>query len=444
MTDTVNTHNSPPRPLYQPIALQCPSCTGLLERFSEHSQLIVCGYCNERIELGHAELHALGKETPLEFSPFTLDLNSTVHWDGVDYTLIGRISFLDTDGDPGPKDYLLFHPQMGTLWATEYWGYGYYITKKSRMLPPISQLIAGETVDMPDQSKWRLTERESYRIEHVDGALPWIAKQGDQVDVIELQSLSDSQVTMAVERTMGVDEVECSISRELHRKEWRQATGQYTSVDSNTEERGTMSRVSSVSGLMLGLATLMFMGSEACSIPPAEHIALFEFTATELSTEQVTATFELPTYLDVEQPISINFKSELDNEWLSIQYAVLKSPNEDTAKTYTELLKEEEGLEDSTQNVWISDSSLSYYHGYDGGESWSEGSKSTKDRLILSEPGHYRLLLSAIGGQADGVDSVPLNRSVRINVLKKDISSAYYWVGMIFVLIVTALFVKES
>ena len=387
----------------------------------------------------------MGKESLLDFSPFRLDLESIFHWEGIDYSIIGRISFLDVDGDPGPKDYLLFHPQMGALWATEYAGYGYYITKKSRILPPLSQLIAGVTVAMPDQSKWRLTEQETYSIEHVDGALPWIAKQGDQVDVIELQSLSDSQVTMAVERTMGVDEVECSISRELHRKEWRQATGQYTSFDSNTEERGigTISRVSSVSGLMLGLATVMFMGSEACSIPSAEHVALFEYTATELSTEQVTATFELPTNLDVDQPISIHFKSELDNEWLSIQYAVLRSPNEDTAKTYTELLKEEEGLEDSTQNVWISDSSLSYYHGYDGGESWSEGSKSTKDRLLLREPGHYRLLLSAIGGQADGVDSVPLNRSIRINVLKKDVSSVYYWVGMIFVLIVTVLCVKE-
>ena len=53
------------------------------------------------------------------------------------------------------------------------------------------------------------------------------------------------------------------------------------------------------------------------------------------------------------------------------------------------------------------------------------------------------MLLSAIGGQADGVDSVPLNRSIRINVLKKDVSSVYYWVGMIFVLIVTVLCVKE-
>lgn len=443
MTDSFNTHNSPPRPLYQPITLQCPSCTSLLERFSEHSQLIVCGYCNERIELNHAELRALGKGNPSEFSPFRLDLESIFHWEGIDYSIIGRISFLDADGEPGPKDYLLFHPQMGTLWASAYSGYGFYITKRSRMLPPLSQLIAGGTVEMPDQSKWRLTEQEKYSIEHVDGALPWIAKQGDEVEVIELQSLADRKVTMAVERTVGIDEIECSISRELTSTEWLKATGLYT-VGQGNSSRNTMSRTASVLGLLLGLATLVFMGSQACSIPSPEHIALFEYTAAELSTEQVTATFELPTYLDVDQPISIGFHSELDNEWLSVQYAILKSPNEDTAKTYMDLLNDEEGFEDSTQNIWVSDISLSYYHGYEGGESWSEGSKSSKDRIILREPGHYRLLLSGIGGRTDGIDSVPLNRSVTIHVLKKDVSSAYYWVGMIFVLMVTALFVKEA
>ena len=236
MTDSFNTHNSPPRPLYQPIALQCPSCTSLLDRFSEHSQLIVCGYCNERIELNHAELRALGKGNPLEFSPFRLNLESIFHWEGIDYSIIGRISFLDADGEPGPKDYLLFHPQMGTLWASAYSGYGFYITKRSRMLPPLSQLIAGGTVEMPDQSKWRLTEQEKYSIEHVDGALPWIAKQGDEVEVIELQSLADRKVTMAVERTVGIDEIECSISRELTSTEWLKATGLYT-VDQGNSSR---------------------------------------------------------------------------------------------------------------------------------------------------------------------------------------------------------------
>lgn len=444
MTDSFNAHNSPPRPLYQPITLQCPSCTSLLERFSEHSQLIVCGYCNERIELNHAELRALGKGTPLEFSPFRLDLESIFHWEGIDYSIIGRISFLDSDGDPGPKDYLLFHPQMGTLWATAYSGYGFYITKKSRMLPSIAQLIAGGTVEMPDQSKWRLTEQETYSIEHVDGALPWIAKQGDEVQVIELQSLADRKVTMAVERTVGVDEVECSISRELTPIEWLKSTKVYTDEDRRNEQRRTMSRTASVLGLLLGVGTAIFMGVQALALPTAEPIADFKFTVSQLANEQVTATFELPTSADVEQPVSFSFDSLLDNEWLAIQYAVLRSPTEDTAKTYTELLKAEEGLEDSTQNVWVSDISLSYYHGYDGGESWSEGTRTKKERLILREPGHYRLLLSAVGGQADTVSPVPLDGTVKIRVSKRDVTAVYYLVGIIFVLIVTALFVKEA
>ena len=124
MSDVDQPKQWAPRPVYHPTPLQCPSCSGLLERFSEHSQLMVCSYCNERLELTPAEVVALGKAEQVEFDQFTLDVGQKFVWEDIEYTIIGRVSFVDSEGDPAQKDYLLFHPQFGTLWATEYWGYG--------------------------------------------------------------------------------------------------------------------------------------------------------------------------------------------------------------------------------------------------------------------------------------------------------------------------------
>ena len=57
------------------------------------------------------------------------------------------------------------------------------------------------------------------------------------------------------------------------------------------------------------------------------------------------------------------------------QYAILYSPIEGDAMTYEELVRKEEALGEGQQSqvLMVSDVGMSYYHGYEGGESWSEG-----------------------------------------------------------------------
>ena len=48
---------------------------------------------------------------------------------------------------------------------------------------------------------------------------------------------------------------------------------------------------------------------------------------------------------------------------------------------------------------------LSYYHGVEGGESWSEGSRQDSVLFKLEEPGEYRLLLFAQHGSGETASS---------------------------------------
>ncbi len=422
-----------PRPVYHPIPLQCPSCNGLLERFSEHSQLMVCGYCNERLELTPAEAVALGKADQVEFDQFTLDVGQKFVWEEIEYTIIGRVSFLDSEGDPAQKDYLLFHPQFGTLWATEYWGYGYYVTKKSRLVPPKEAFTGTGVITMADGSKWKFSERETYTIEQVDGALPYIAQVGDKVDIVEFKNTSQFRETLAIERTNGLEEIECSISQKIHEKQWKIASGQYTDADASREARRHMPWWGRLVGVVASVATIWSLVTATMNHDYGEEVVSFTYSRDELREEQVTDTF---TLTDLSEPIGFKFQSSVDNEWIAIQYAILHSPVEGDAMTYEELVLKEQALGEGQQSkvLMVSDVGISYYHGYEGGESWSEGSIYASEQWMFPPDitGPFRLLLTV-------PDDAAYNPTVSVTIVQRDEDAGRYF-GAIAICVLMSLF----
>lgn len=429
MMSSIEQKDWSPRPTYTPHTLQCPNCGGNLQRFSEHSQQQVCSFCNERLELTHAEVIALGKSEQLEFDQFTLDVGQTFVWDDIEYTVIGRVSFLDSEQDPGPKDYLLYHPQFGTVWATEYWGYGYYITKRTRMLPPKDALNGASRVTMPDGSTWKFSERETYTIEQVDGALPYIAKAGDRVDILELNNRDVPDQSMAIERTNGSEELECSISTRISHTQWKKAAGQYTKADERRASNSSMPIWARIVGALACALTIWMLVMDMNNQKYTETLAEFQYV--RAGTEMVTEPF---TLTDVSGPVGIEFFSSIDNDWMGVQYAVLSSPNAGPAMTYDELLASEQSFVDAEQSRvrMVSDIEISYYHGYEGGESWHEGSPSTTEKWVFPEgdTGPFRLLLSS-------------DRSFSVTVKQNDQDAGKYFGGIFVAVLMLIAFITE-
>ena len=382
-----------------------------------------------------AEVVALGKAEQVEFDQFTLDVGQKFAWAGIEYTIIGRVSFVDSEGDPAQKDYLLFHPQFGTLWATEYWGYGYYITKKSRLIPPKEAFTGTGVITLADGSSWKFSERETYTIDQVDGALPYIAQVGDRVEVVELKNINTAQFreTLAIERTQGLEELECSISQKIHEKQWKIASGQYTEADARRDARRHMPWWSRLIGFTAAVATIWSLVTASINQDYGEEIASFLYSRDDLRVEQVTETF---TLTDLSEPIGIHFRSSVDNEWIAIQYAILHSPVEGDAMTYEELVLKEQGLDEGQHSkvLTVSDVGISYYHGYEGGESWSEGSPTASERWMFPTDvtGPFRLLLTVPDGEA-------INPTVSATIVQRDESAGKYF-GAVFVCVLMSLF----
>ena len=109
----------------------------------------------------------------------------------IEYTIIGRVSFVDSEGDPAQKDYLLFHLSLGL--GDRVLGYGYYVTKKSRLIPPKEAFTGTGVITMADGSTWKFSERETYTIDQVDGSLPYITEVGEQVEIAEFKNVNTRQ-----------------------------------------------------------------------------------------------------------------------------------------------------------------------------------------------------------------------------------------------------------
>lgn len=428
MTHSSQIGTGRPRPVYQPLALTCPACGAGLTLQSEHSQQIVCSYCNEQVDCSSTVATALGKTPSSNSVRYDMTINQKVSYQGHEYVVIARMAYVDSFKGVGPRDYLLFHPQMGTFWMTNYPGYGYYLTFRSRMIPPDIFGDKSSKVEMADGTTWKRKEQEVYTLTHVDGALPWLATVGDRIETVELQSTTDRKVTMAIERTTGrhsTGEIECSISRQISYPEWMKMLGKTAQMPKR------LSLVSRVLGLFVCLISSAYScGNMVDNMSTDDSFALnMTVSGIQMTQEVLTPTFEIN---NVEDAVSVRFSSDLDNEWLSLNYAILQSPSpDDSTRAYSELLTMEKELSVDSQTVMmdVGEANLSYYYGYEDGENWSEGSQSDTQLWMFPTEGTYRLLIQGVSG-ADDAAYESVQRDVRVQVQSGRRMSEYY--GLVF------------
>jgi hypothetical protein len=101
------------------------------------------------------------------------------------------------------------------------------------------------------------------------------------------------------------------------------------------------------------------------------------FAASDYAGESLSQPFEVTRVPSV---LAITASAPVDNSWLGVNLAVVN---------------------DRDEVVGEAEADVSYYHGVDGGESWSEGSRSSRELVRVEVPGRYRLLLTAQGGSAE-------------------------------------------
>ena len=122
----------------------------------------------------------------------------------------------------------------------------------------------------------------------------------------------------------------------------------------------------SVAAVAFGILCLLLF---AKSFMGGKKVADFTVPAAKLKEEYLT---EQTIKFTKASMCQIEFKTNTNNSWVYVGAALVND-------------KEEAVLEFSGD--------MGYYHGYEGGESWSEGSNSDSAVFKIKKPGNYKLLL---------------------------------------------------
>lgn len=372
-----------PRPPYQPRKLACPNCSDQLEIKDETGRLAVCPSCRSHIEVTQADAKVLQKAgaSPSLANIFQLDIGDRFKYQKARYEVIGRLRFDEEESLPTCQ-YLLYNPRRGKLWLSEYQGH-WDISHTSRLMPAgdARGMKKGDELTTYDGAKWLVGGKGMYQLSWVDGALPWVAKIGDQIEYAELVASDGSGETYEVEYPQsGGREMEAGRGRFLTIDQVRQATGK--DIFSPTGPRENVHEITLAFKQMKKVA-LLFVALNIFLIfffaMAGNRVLDQTFSPDELSGEVMSDPFQIQR----SGVLKIDLRAPLDNSWMAIDLALVRDG------------------EVEPMVVHVTDKDIQYYSGREGGESWSEGSKSSRQFLLVPEPGTYRLLVRAVTGQGN-------------------------------------------
>jgi len=348
-------------------AYMCPSCGGSVGTTQAEPALLERG----------AENFIGGQIKP----PIALGKTGTLR--GSKYVVTGhmRLKTQDSWGVYISDELMVYNAKHGFRWLTLDDGHWSLVSELTEPPPDMSRLHKARSTG-PGGKGYRFFEADTETIIHVAGQLPYVASAGDKIAYADWIA---PPLKLTEERTAS--EVEYFISEYVEPSEVAEAFG----VDAQDfppkigigphEPKGVKPStwgVAVVAGICLCLNMFLFVYSMgAGSVVHKENL-----DATDYAEEFLTESFQIRDA----GLTSVEVYAGLNNQWAALDGAFV----------------DEEG------NV-VTDFSVAweYYHGVEGGESWSEGSKSSQGLVRIPKAGSYQLLLK-------GEAAAPIKFSVAV------------------------------
>ncbi len=360
--------------------LACPSCGGAIElRAPDRSLRVVCDYCAAILDC-EGPLAILGKLAQTPGQRGTLPLGARGTFDGVTYTLIGRIE--RQAHYPGGElvvwdEHLLYEPSVGFRWLVEASGHWSFVTT----LPPGAVDPGYGHQPSYDGRAFRLFDLATAEVIAVWGEVSWRVEVGERVDTADFVA-----PPAMLSRETSSDELNWSLGVYLTRDAVQRAfalTAPLPPASGVAANQPFRHRHAAHAFAILALAFLGItcgrlqmadrhvVHSESLRLepPPAEAIP------PELQSGSAPlplVAFSEPFALAARQNVEVRIEVPVDNSWA---YVIADLVNEASGE-----------IETFAREV-------SYYSGYSGGESWSEGSTSTTHVLPAVTAGRYVLRL---------------------------------------------------
>ncbi|HEY7288665.1 MAG TPA: DUF4178 domain-containing protein [Vicinamibacterales bacterium] len=364
-------------------SLSCPACGATTAvRLFGHAVNVVCQSCHTLLDARDAGVTILQKFTDAvrDEPQIPLGTRGTLH--DVVYEVVGfQVRQVVIDGTRYQwREYLLFNPYKTFHYLTEYDGHWNFVT-------PVFLLPGGDQT--PGSARSRTYRGQTFRhfqtatatTVFVLGEFPWQVRVGEKAiaaDYVAPPRMISAEISMDKEVTW-------SLSEYLDGRDvWKglalqgsppRAKGVFANQPS--PHGGSVRRMWTHAAILALLALLIWSVEAMTSQQKQAFTQSFVYNAQNAGDASlVTPMFELdgrPSAVRVETAANI------DNQWIFVGYSLI---NDETGQTF------DFGRE------------VSYYHGYDDGESWTEGSRTDAATLPAVPAGRYFLRIEPDGDRA--------------------------------------------
>lgn len=353
------------------VHLSCPQCGGGLDlRAPDRTERVGCPNCGALLDCNQGELTFFKALEPGKVK-LAFPLGSKGTMEGIEWTIIGLIvrSVVFDATTYFWEEYLLYNARGGFRWlvcSDEHWNF-------VEPVPPGAVKVRSQKAHFNDKA-FKLYQKASASVAYVVGECYWKVEVGETVGMADY-ILAPEMLSKEVSTAGESKEINWSLGKYLTPGE----------VEAAFKVEKPLVRPSTVGpnqpfpykGIYFWWAVaagIVFIlgGLFQASIAP-EKVYENNFPVPPLTTGDKSQTFfSDPISIKAHRNIYVRAESSVDNSWVFLE---------------GDLIDEESGL------VQSFDMPLEYYHGVDGGESWSEGGQSASTYLTSLPAGTYTLRL---------------------------------------------------
>lgn len=387
-------------------SIKCTSCAAplTLHGGGHKVRTLNCEFCGAVMDT-RKHFSVLHKFSHQEQPPCPFKLGMQGKIKDIDFTIIGMVTWQDIEAYQW-VDLMLFSDTHGYAWLT-YYDNHLIFSRRTRDIPSLNVWnLAPKYEFSAGDKKYKFFERYRAKVVYVAGELTWIAKKNDSSHMIEAIA---PPYMYAVEHNGS--EIEYGIGEYLEDRDSiydsfgvTEKPAKPQSVHPAQPYRSKILQplskaarpFAALAAILVVVIGIFFGGSEIYSARLSAADIRDGNTAHEFT---VTRPGRL---------VELTLDTQLNNAWGFFDVSIRKGAND----------------------IFSFGKGVSYYQGNDGGERWSEGSRSVSAHFKVPEAGTYALRVKMAEGGTGERGNTPPQTTLQVT-LKQGYISNYYFVVLL-------------
>lgn len=176
------------------VSLPCPSCGAVVPFQSSAALLAVCPHCRTMMLRKDLDVESLGVVAQLQKDASPVQLGARGHWDGADFSVVGRIQMRYDQGIW--NEWFVFFEDARQGWLGEAQGlYAMSFRKDAVQAPAFDTLQLGARVDLAGES-YEVKDLREAEYASAEGELPSCPPLGEKADFADLVSADGGFATL--------------------------------------------------------------------------------------------------------------------------------------------------------------------------------------------------------------------------------------------------------